>query len=132
MSSYVFPVQAALAIFVVMSMFLLVPWLIYGYRKDGFFNWSRFFFFFSFIFYILDAYCLVILPFPATRNTCAQHAADTIYYNLVPFTFVKDIMRETPIVWSQPSTYLGMIQGRAFLQVLFNILLLMPLGVYLR
>ncbi|MEY8739236.1 VanZ family protein [Bacillales bacterium AN1005] len=132
MSSYVFPVQAALAIFVVMSMFLLVPWLIYGYRKDGFFSWSRFLVSFSFIFYILAAYCLVILPLPATRNTCAQHAADTIYYNLVPFTFVKDIMRETPIIWSQPSTYLGMIQGRAFLQVLFNILLLMPLGVYLR
>ncbi|MGN7414725.1 VanZ family protein [Paenibacillus sp. SAF-068] len=132
MSSYVFPVQTAFFIFVVAAMFLLVPWLIYGYRKDGFFSWSRFGVSFSFIFYILAAYCLVILPFPTTRDTCAQQAVDTIHYNLIPFTFVKDIMKETPMVWSQPSSYLSMIQGRAFLQVLFNVLLLMPLGVYIR
>ncbi|OAX45882.1 VanZ family protein [Paenibacillus sp. AD87] len=132
MSPYVFPVQTAFFIFVLIAMFLLVPWLIYGYRKDGFFSWSRFGVSFSFIFYLLAAYCLVILPFPTTRNTCAQQAADTVYYNLVPFTFVKDIMKETPIVWSQPASYMGMIQGRAFLQVLFNVMLLMPLGVYIR
>ncbi|MFC9710687.1 VanZ family protein [Paenibacillus sp. NPDC056933] len=132
MSPYIFPVQTAFLIFVIIAMFLLVPWLIYGYRKDGFFSWSRFAVSFSFIFYLLAAYCLVILPFPTTRNTCAQQAADTVYYNLVPFTFVKDIMKETPIVWSQPSSYMGMIQGRAFLQVLFNVMLLMPLGVYIR
>ncbi|WP_408893262.1 VanZ family protein [Paenibacillus taichungensis] len=132
MSPYVFPVQTAFFIFVLIAMFLLVPWLIYGYRKDGFFSWSRFGVSFSFIFYLLAAYCLVILPFPTTRNTCAQQAADTVYYNLVPFTFVKDIMKETPIIWSQPSSYMEMIQGRAFLQVLFNVMLLMPLGVYIR
>lgn len=132
MSPYVFPVQTAFFIFVLIAMFLLVPWLIYGYRKDGFFSWSRFGVSFSFIFYLLAAYCLVILPFPTTRNTCAQQAADTVYYNLVPFTFIKDIMKETPIVWSQPASYMGMIQGRAFLQVLFNVMLLMPLGVYIR
>lgn len=132
MSPYVFPVQTAFLIFVIIAMFLMVPWLIYGYRKDGFFSWSRFAISFSFIFYLLAAYCLVILPFPTTRNTCAQQAADTVYYNLVPFTFVKDIMKETPIVWSQPASYIGMIQGRAFLQVLFNVMLLMPLGVYIR
>lgn len=132
MSPYVFPVQTAFFIFVLIAMFLLVPWLIYGYRKDGFFSWSRFGVSFSFIFYLLAAYCLVILPFPTTRNTCAQQAADTVYYNLVPFTFVKDIMKETPLIWSQPASYIGMIQGRAFLQVLFNVMLLMPLGVYIR
>lgn len=132
MSPYVFPVQTAFFIFVLIAMFLLVPWLIYGYRKDGFFSWSRFGVSFSFIFYLLAAYCLIILPFPTTRNTCAQQAADTVYYNLVPFTFIKDIMKETPIIWSQPASYMGMIQGRAFLQVLFNVMLLMPLGVYIR
>ncbi|MDP9700285.1 VanZ family protein [Paenibacillus polysaccharolyticus] len=132
MSSYVFPIQTAFIIFVIASMFLLVPWLIYGYRKDGFFSWSRFAVSFSFIFFLMAAYCLVILPLPATRNNCAGHAANAVYYNLQPFMFVKDIMRETPIIWSQPSTWINMIKGRAFLQVLFNVLLLMPLGVYIR
>ncbi|MGQ8873199.1 VanZ family protein [Paenibacillus sp. TSA_86.1] len=132
MSSYVFPIQTAFIIFVIASMFLLVPWLIYGYRKDGFFSWSRFAVSFSFIFFLMAAYCLVILPLPATRNTCAGHTANAVYYNLKPFMFVKDIMKETPIIWSQPSTWINMIKGRAFLQVLFNVLLLMPLGVYIR
>ena len=132
MSSYVFPIQTAFIIFVIASMFLLVPWLIYGYRKDGFFSWSRFAVSFSFIFFLMAAYCLVILPVPATRDNCAGPTANAVYYNLQPFMFVKDIMRETPIIWSQPSTWINMIQGRAFLQVLFNVLLLMPLGVYIR
>ncbi|MGO4529039.1 VanZ family protein [Paenibacillus sp. 2TAF8] len=132
MSSYVFPIQTAFIIFVIASLFLLVPWLIYGYRKDGFFSWSRFAVSFSFIFFLLAAYCLVILPLPTTRNTCAGHAANAVYYNLTPFMFVKDILKETPIIWSQPSTWINMIKGRAFLQVLFNVLLLMPLGVYIR
>lgn len=132
MSSYVFPIQTAFIIFVIASMFLLVPWLIYGYRKDGFFSWSRFAVSFSFIFFLMAAYCLVILPLPATRNNCAGHAGNAVYYNLQPFMFVKDIMKETPIIWSQPSTWINMIKGRAFLQVLFNVLLLMPLGVYIR
>ncbi|WP_342553425.1 VanZ family protein [Paenibacillus sp. FSL R7-0652] len=131
MSSYVFPIQTAFIIFVSASMFLLVPWLIYGYRKDGFFSWSRFAVSFSFIFFLLAAYCLVILPVPTTRNNCTGPAAHA-FYNLSPFMFVKDIMRETPVIWSQPSTWINMLKGRAFLQVMFNVLLLMPLGVYIR
>lgn len=131
MSSYVFPIQTAFIIFVIASMFLLVPWLIYGYRKDGFFSWSRFAVSFSFIFFLLAAYCLVILPVPTTRNNCTGPAAHA-FYNLSPFMFVKDIMRETPVIWSQPSTWINMLKGRAFLQVMFNVLLLMPLGVYIR
>ncbi|MBR2565257.1 MAG: VanZ family protein [Paenibacillus sp.] len=132
MSSYVFPIQTAFIIFVIASMFLLVPWLIYGYRKDGFFSWSRFAVSFSFIFFLMAAYCLVTLPLPATRNNCTGPAAKAIYYNLTPLMFINDIMKETPIIGSQPSTWINMIKGRAFLQVLFNVMLLMPLGIYIR
>ncbi|MEN1987976.1 MULTISPECIES: VanZ family protein [Paenibacillus] len=132
MTPYVFPVKTAFFIFLIAAMFLLIPWLIYGYRKDGFFSWSRFAISFSFVFYMLAAYCLVILPMPETRNNCAQQAADAVYYNLIPFTFISDMFKETPMNWSQPSSYMAMIRSRAFLQALFNVFLLMPLGVYIR
>jgi VanZ like family/RDD family len=48
------------------------------------------------------------------------------------FSFVRDIIRDAGIVWSQPSTYVQIFSQLAFLQAVFNFLLLFPLGIYLR
>lgn len=132
MSSYVFPIQYAFLVFMLGSYLLFVPWLIYTYRKDGFFSWWRFILNASFLFYLLCSLFLVLLPLPDTRDTCAMQAENTVYYSLIPFTFVRDILKETSIVWSHPSSYIQLILERAFLQAAFNFLLLLPFGVYLR
>src|SRR5699024_5596775 len=51
---------------------------------------------------------------------------------LVPFSFIRDIMSNSSIVWSQPSTYGILYPQPASIQSLFNFLLLMPFGVFLR
>lgn len=51
---------------------------------------------------------------------------------LVPFQFVADFLRETPLVLSDPHTYLPALFDRTVLQVVLNILMLMPFGMYLR
>src|SRR5699024_11281176 len=50
----------------------------------------------------------------------------------VPFSFIRDIMNNSSVVWSQPSTYGRLLTQPASIQALFNFLLLMPFGVYLR
>ncbi|MFG0216283.1 VanZ family protein [Brevibacillus porteri] len=132
MSPYVFPIQYAFLVFMLGCYVLFVPWLIYTYRKDGFFSWWRLILSSSFLFYLLCALFLVLLPLPATRDTCAMQGENTVYYSLIPFTFVRDILKETSIVWSQPSSYIQLVRERAFLQATFNFLLLFPFGVYLR
>ena len=51
---------------------------------------------------------------------------------LVPFQFVADFLRETPLVLSDAHTYLPALLDRTVLQVVCNILMLLPFGMYLR
>ncbi len=81
---------------------------------------------------MLSALFLVLLPLPETRNTCALQSPDTVHYTLVPFNFIRDMINSGSVVWSQPSTYVRFLTQSAFLQAVFNFLLLLPLGVYLR
>ncbi len=132
MSIYTQPIMVAFLITIVLSFLLFVPWLIYTYRKYGYLSVSKTIIMWSFIFYFLSALCLVLLPFPETRDTCSLQASDTVHYNLHPFQFVVDILKNSGIVLTDPSTWLYITKQPAFYQAFYNFLLLMPFGVYLR
>ncbi|MCL1703080.1 VanZ family protein [Lysinibacillus sp. Bpr_S20] len=132
MSVYTSSIMVALLITIFASFVLFVPWLIYTYRKYGYLSVSKTIIMFSFIFYFLSALCLVLLPFPETRDTCSLQAPDTVHYNLHPFQFVTDILKDSGIVLTNPSTWIYIPKQPAFYQAFYNFLLLMPFGVYLR
>lgn len=132
MSVYTNSIIVAFLITIFSSFVLFVPWLIYTYRKYGYLSVSKTIITFSFIFYFLSALCLVLLPFPETRDTCSLQAPDTVHYNLHPFQFVTDILKDSGIVLTNPSTWIYIPKQPAFFQAFFNFLLLMPFGVYLR
>ncbi|MFY0520267.1 VanZ family protein [Lysinibacillus sp. UGB7] len=132
MSIYTNSILVATLITILLSFVLFVPWLIYTYRKYNFLSLSKTIIMFSFIFYFLAALCLVLLPFPETRDTCSLQSADTVHYNLRPFQFIADIMKDSGIVLTSPATWLYLTKQPAFFQAFFNFLLLMPFGVYLR
>lgn len=132
MSTYTNSILVAMLITILLSFVLFVPWLIYTYRKYSFLSVSKTIIMFSFIFYFLTALCLVLLPFPETRDTCSLQPADTVHYNLRPFQFIADIMKDSGIVLTSPATWLYLTKQPAFFQAFFNFLLLMPFGVYLR
>ncbi|HEY4599756.1 MAG TPA: VanZ family protein [Cerasibacillus sp.] len=131
MSIHLFSVFTSLAVFLLLSSALATPWIIYQYRKHGYFNFWRSFVLVSFLFYLMTAYFLVVLPIPDVRNNCAD-MANTVYSQLKPFQFIHDIERETGIIWSSLASYHVLLRAPSVYQVVFNILLLLPLGVYLR
>jgi len=132
MSVYLIPIKIAFIIFCILSFFLIIPWLVYSYRKYGRLSLWASIVAYSFVFYMLSALFLVLLPLPETRNTCALQSPDTVHYSLVPFHFIWEIIHSRSIVWSQPSTYVRVLTDSVFLQTAFNFLLLLPFGVYLR
>ncbi|WP_042150047.1 VanZ family protein [Paucisalibacillus sp. EB02] len=132
MSSYLIPIKIAFIIFSILGFFLILPWLIYSYRKYGYFSLWASIVAYSFIFYMLSALFLVLLPLPDTRDTCSSQLPNTVHYSLVPFYFIWDVINSSSVVWSQPSTYIQIFKQSAFLQATFNFLLLLPFGVYLR
>lgn len=132
MSVYVLPIKVAFIIFAFIGLPLTIPWLIYTYRKYGYFSLWASIVVYSFVFYMLSALFLVLLPLPLTRDTCAIHSQDTVYYSLMPFSFIRDTVKGSSITWSQPRSYIQLFNQSAFWQAAFNFLLLLPFGVYLR
>lgn len=132
MSTYTHSIFIAFFITIILSFVLFIPWLIYTYRKYGYLSMSKTIIMFSFIFYFLSALCLVLLPFPSTRDTCSLQSADTVHTNLRLFQFVDDVLKDSGVVVTNPSTWLAITKQQAFFQAFFNFLLLMPFGVYLR
>ena len=73
------------------------------------FNWVRAVFGGLFLFYVLCVLALVFFPLP----DAAQAAKLTTYdAQLVPFQFVADFLRETPLVRSDVRTYLPALFDR--------------------
>lgn len=131
MAYYLTPIKISALLFPVLAIFLTIPYAIFQYRKHGYINKIRTFIIFSFLFYIITAYYLVILPVPKDRDVKSTQSADIEYYNLRPFRFIEDIKNETKVDFKDFKTYPKLLGERAFLQVIFNVFLTLPLGVYM-
>lgn len=132
MSVYVIPIKIAIIIFSLLGFVLILPWLIYSYRKYGYFSLWASIVTYSFTFYMLCALFLVLLPLPDTRDTCSMQSPDTVHYSLIPLRFIWDMVTTSSVVWSKPATYILLFKQSTFWPATFNFLLLLPFGVYMR
>jgi glycopeptide antibiotics resistance protein len=124
---YQIPIIAALLLFPVLAGLFLIPFAYRMYHRYGHIPLWRTFVFYSFVYYILALIFYIVLPLPVvTPNFCTIYHTATIP-QLHPFQFLNDIARET--------SGLGLhdvLTSRAFWQAFLNVLLFVPLGVYLR
>lgn len=129
MSAYTLPITSALILFPLLAVGIVLPYGIIQYRKYGSISKLKLIILFSFAFYLLCAYFLVILPLP-DRSEVAK--LTTPRYNLQPFNVVRYFIQTT--VWrpGELGTYLPALKQGAFLQPFFNLMLTLPFGFYLR
>lgn len=130
LSAYLQPILMAVFVFTMLAFLGTVPWTLYQYRKHGYFNFWRSFMVFSFIFYGLSAFFLVSLPFPENRHNLPLPSGSGVQLN--PLNFIFEFSKVPGFSWGSPGSYLKLIKSFTFLEVVFNTLLLLPLGVYLR
>lgn len=129
LTSYLFPIKYAFLSFPFAALLFTLPFLLVQYRKYGYVNKIRALVLYLFLLYLMNALFLVLLPLPASRHNAPLHGGAL---QLISLHFIADIMRETSVSASHPSTYLHLLKERAFLQVVFNILLTVPFGMILR
>lgn len=115
-----FPLIAAL---------ITLPYMIYQYRKFGSIPWLRTLIVYSFVFYLLVAYYMVILPLPENHAAVVAYAAVP---QLIPFNFVKVFLDATTATLGDPSTWTSLLHDPNVYEAFFNVALLVPLGMYLR
>lgn len=129
MSLYTNIIINALLVFPIIALVITLPYILYNYRRYGSIFSLRIAIVYSFVLYLICAYFLVILPLP-TIEEVAQLTTPRV--QLIPFSFVQDISVTTSLIWDNFSSYLHFLSAPAVYQMLFNILLVMPFGMYLR
>lgn len=129
MSVYLIPIGTALLIFPLLTAFITLPYIILQYRKYGSISPMRVAVIYSFIFYLLCAYFLVIMPLPPMEEV-AQYTKPIM--QLVPFESLREFSVSTSLVWNDPSTYWTAFNEPSLFLIVFNIFLTIPFGMYLR
>ncbi|WP_086348157.1 VanZ family protein [Candidatus Enterococcus clewellii] len=129
MSAYEGPIRTAIIVFPFLAFAISFIFILYDYRKYGTFLFRRAIILYSFVFYLLCAYFLIILPLPP-RADVANYTSQII--ELRPFYTVVRFLKDTTLVLGDSSTYIPALKQGVVLEPLFNILLLVPFGIYLR
>jgi glycopeptide antibiotics resistance protein/uncharacterized RDD family membrane protein YckC len=129
MSVYLIPLQSALLLFPFLAAMITLPYIIMQYRKYGSILPIRVLIVYSFIFYLLCAYFLVVLPLPPIEEVASYTKP---IMQLIPFASLKEFTMNSSLIWNDSATYLTALNEPSLYLIVFNILLTVPFGIYLR
>lgn len=129
MTGYLEAIQTAVVFFPLIAFLITLPYMVVQYHKYGSIPMVRTIIVYSFVLYIMTAYFLVILPLPSFEAV-AQLKTPTV--QLVPFSFITDFITHTSFHILHPATYLNALKEPYVYQVLYNVILTVPFGIYLR
>ena len=122
--SYLEAIKVAFLTFPFLAFLFTIPFILWQYHKYGSINKLRVLIIYSFILYMISVYFLAIFPLP-DRDSIDMNSPVS---QLIPFAFVFDIIKESAEIKN-----IGMFfQNSSVYTVLFNILMFMPFGMYLR
>ncbi len=126
---YLGVIKVAIMLFPLVAVLLSVPFLIFHYRKYGSISVFRTVLLFSFFFYLLCCYFLVVLPLPS-RSAVMSYTKPI--YNLKPFYFVPDLIMNDSFNMTDINTYTIILKNSRYSEAFFNVLMVVPFGIYLR
>ncbi len=122
MTDYLYDIKIAIFVFPVVAFLITIPFILINYHKYGSINFLKTILIYSFVLYLICAYFLVILPLPEKEFV---NSLTTPRTQLIPFAFILDIIKNF-------SFNLSFIKTSYVYVPLFNILLTIPFGIYLR
>ena len=129
MSQYIEPVKSALVLFPFVALVLTLPYMLFQYRRYGAVLLLRTAIVYSFVLYLMCAYFLVILPLPDVETVSGLTSARV---QLIPFREVADLLHNAGVDPSRPATWYRLVWNRDFFQIVANVAMFTPLGIYLR
>ena len=109
--NYISVIKLAIKLFPYISLIILIPYIIINYKN---LNFIKLLILYSFILYFIIIYFLVILPLPSINEV----VYNPHMINIKPFNFINDMLKEQSF--------------KSIYTVVFNILMTIPLGMYLK
>ena len=124
---YIDNIYKGLLVFPFIAALFTLPYAVYQYNRHGSVSKYRTLIIYSFILYMLIAFFMVILPLPDRASTAGNTWRD--HLNLIPF-------RQIWLYWHDKAfgiaAFKEYLVSMSLCQLLFNILLTVPFGVYMR
>ena len=135
LSNYTFPITTAICVFPVIVCLMTVPFLVWNYRKYNGLSIMRATVIFSFVFYLLCAFFLTLLPLPTIEEVLARKP---VPFNHHLFNNIQSAMQNAGFVASDTSTWFlathwkNLLTSSMLFQIIANIIMQVPLGFYLK
>lgn len=130
MSVYINPIANGILVSLLIIYLAFIPLFIHEYRKYGTLRMRGNIVIASFIFYMITAWFMTILPLPSFESV---NNMAPIQPNFRPFLFVNTFIINNPgFDLIKPRTWLNVLCSASFFTVAFNVVLTIPFGVYLR
>ncbi|MFG2225003.1 VanZ family protein [Streptomyces sp. NPDC048644] len=127
--AYILPLSTAALLFPVLAVLMSVPMAIVLYRRHGIMTRWRTLSVYGCVYYGISALCLVVVPLPGPTVDVCQAYPSFGKPQFMPGSFVADL-------WKEAHHHLSfgalILHNPAFWQTVFNLLLLLPLGVFIR
>ncbi|MYV05326.1 MULTISPECIES: VanZ family protein [Furfurilactobacillus] len=124
---YLEPIHVAVILFPLLAIAMAVPLFAYHYHRYGAISRWQVFVNYSFYFYLLCAYFLIILPLPSRASVAALTTPTHNFHPLlVYYTF-----KATGFSLHNAATWIPTLHTAGFQQPFFNIMLTIPFGFYL-
>ena len=126
---YLLPIRTAALIFPGLALLMFVPTAVVLYRRHGIMTRWRVLSLYGGVYYALTALCLTIVPLPSPSvDVCAKYPSFA-EPQWIPGSVFGDIWKEA----HHRVTFNALVLGNsAVWQTVFNLLLLLPLGVFVR
>ncbi len=134
LSNYSVPIFTAVALFPVIVGLVTIPFLIWNYRKYKGLSIMRATVIFSFIFYMMCAFFLTLLPLPTIEEVLQR---EPVAFNHHLFNNIISAMKNAGFSldkssWFVEENWLSLLKSAMLFQIIANIVMQMPLGFYLR
>lgn len=127
--AHLLPIKTAAALFPLLAMALLLPTAVVLYRRHGVMSPGRTLSLYGFLYYGLTAFCMTVVPLPKRTPDMCERYAVLARPQWVPGNTFGDIWKEAH---HKVNLNALVLQNPAVAGTLFNLLLLLPLGVFLR
>ncbi len=126
---YITIIKYATLFFPLVAFLFTIPFILIEYHKYGSISILKSIITYLFVYYLICAYFLVILPLPKISEVALL---TTPRVQLVPFDFVIDFIKYSSFNIIQIDTYLPAMRESYFYVPVFNIILTIPFGMFLQ
>lgn len=127
--AYLLPIGTAALLFPALAFVMFVPTAIVLYRRHGVMTRWRVLSLYGGVYYALTAFCMVIVPLPKPSVDVCKKYPSFAEPQFTPGVAVSDIWKEAH---HRVTLDALILHNSAFWQTVFNLILLLPLGMLVR